>query len=47
MGLKKVRLNYMDTDSFYPLVETDDLYKDNSRYVEKCFDTSNTCRKKK
>ena len=36
----------MDTDSFYPLVETDNLYKDNSRYVEKWFDTSNTCRKK-
>ena len=40
-GVKKVTLNYMDTGSYYPLTETDDVYKDISEDIEKLLDTSN------
>ena len=37
----KVRLCYMDTDSFVMHIKTDDFYKDITRDVENRFDTSN------
>ena len=37
----KVKLCYMDTDSFVIYVETEDFYKDIANYVDKWFDTSN------
>ena len=37
----KIKLCYMDTDSFIIYVETDDFYKDISNDVNKWFDTSN------
>ena len=37
----KVKLCYMDTDSFVMLIKTDDFYKDISNDVDKWFDTSN------
>ena len=37
----KVKLCYMDTDSFVTYIETEDFYKDISNDVEKWFDTSN------
>ena len=36
----KVKLCYMDTDSFVIYVETEDLYKDIANVVDKWFDTS-------
>ena len=38
---EKVKLCYMDTDSFIVLIKTDDLYKDIAEDVENRFDTSN------
>ena len=35
------RLRYMDTDSFFTYIKTEDFYKDISDDVEKWFDTSN------
>ena len=32
---KKIKLNYMETDSYYPLKETDNVYKDIIADVEK------------
>ena len=37
----KVKLCYMDTDSFILQIQTDDFYEDISNDVDKCFDTSN------
>ena len=37
----RVRLCYMDTDSFIMSIKTNDFYSDISIYVEKRFDTSN------
>ena len=37
----KIKLCYMDTDSFIIYVETEDFYKDISNDVNKWFDTSN------
>ena len=37
----KVRLCYMDTDSFVMNIKTDDFYKDINNDVDKWFDTSN------
>ena len=37
----KIKLCYMDTDSFIIYVETDDFYKDTSNDIKKWFDTSN------
>ena len=37
----KVKLCYVDTDSFVIYLETDDFYKDIANDVEKRFDTSN------
>ena len=37
----KVELCYMDTDNFVYEIETEDLYRDISRYVDTRFDTSN------
>ena len=37
----KVKLCYMDTDSFAVMIETDDFFKDINNDVEKWFDTSN------
>ena len=36
----KVKLCYMDTDSFVYKIETEDFYRDNATDVEKRFDTS-------
>ena len=36
----KVKLCYMDTDSFVIYIETEDFYKDIAHDVEKWFDTS-------
>ena len=36
----KVKLCYMDTDSYIVHIETEDFYKDIADDVEKCFDTS-------
>ena len=36
----KIRLCYMDTDSFLPFIKTKDFYKDIADVVEKRFDTS-------
>ena len=36
----KVKLCYMDTDSFVYEIETKDFYKDIAKDVEKMFDTS-------
>ena len=36
----KVKLCYMDTDSFAMMIETDDFFKDINNDVEKWFDTS-------
>ena len=38
---KKVKLYYMDTDSFIVYIKTDDIYKDIAEDVETRFDTSN------
>ena len=38
---EKVKLCYMDTDSFIVLIKTDDIYKDIAEDVENRFDTSN------
>ena len=45
--VKNVDLNYMDTDNYYPLRETGDLYKDSSEYVEKWSDVSNCDEKRR
>ena len=37
----KVKLCYMDTDSFIAYIKTEDVYKDIAEDVEKRFDTSN------
>ena len=37
----KGKLYYMDTDSFFIHIETEDFYKDIANDVEKWFDTSN------
>ena len=37
----KVKLCYMDTDSFIINLETEDFYKDIANDVERWFDTSN------
>ena len=37
----KVKLCYMDTDSFVMLIKTEDFYKDISTDVDRWFDTSN------
>ena len=37
----KVKLCYMDTDSFVMMIETNDFFKDINNDVEKWFDTSN------
>ena len=34
----KVKLRYMDTDSFVYEIETEDFYRDIAKYVEKRFD---------
>ena len=40
----KVKLCYMDTDSFLMHVKTEDFYKDIAKEVKKKYDTSNyTC----
>ena len=38
---EKVKLCYMDTDSFVMMIETNDFFKDINNDVEKWFDTSN------
>ena len=38
---EKVKLCYMDTDSFVVLIKPDDIYKDIAEDVENRFDTSN------
>ena len=38
---EKVKLCYMDTDSFIAYIKTEDIYKDIAEDVEKRFDTSN------
>ena len=38
---KKVKLCYMDTDSFIVYIKTNDIYKDIAADVETRFDTSN------
>ena len=38
---EKIKLCYMDTDSFILYIKTDDIYKDTAEYVETRFDTSN------
>lgn len=45
--VKNVDLNYMNTDNYYPLRETGDLYKDSSEYVEKWSDISNCDQKRR
>ena len=37
---EKVKLCYMNTDSFIVYIKTDDIYKDNAEDVETRFDTS-------
>ena len=37
----KIKLCYMDTDSFVLLIKTDDVYKDISNDVNRWFDTLN------
>ena len=37
----RAKLTYMDADSFYIHIKTEDFYKDIANYVEKWFDTSN------
>ena len=37
----KIKLCYIDTDSFIMRIKTEDFYKDISADVDKCFDTSN------
>ena len=39
--IKKMKLCYMDTDSFIAYLKTDDIYKDIAEDVEIRFDTSN------
>ena len=39
--VEKVKLCYMDTDSFIVYIKTDDIYKDIAEDVETRFDTSN------
>ena len=39
--VEKVKLYYMDTDSFTLYIKSDDLYKDIAEDVETRFDTSN------
>ena len=38
---EKIKLCYMDTDSFILYIKTGDIYKDTAEYVETRFDTSN------
>ena len=38
---KKAKLCYMDPDSFFIYIKTEDFYKDITGFVEKRFDTSN------
>ena len=38
---EKVKLCYMDSDSFIVVIKTDDIYKDIAKDVESRFDTSN------
>ena len=38
----KVKLSYMDTDSFIVQIKTDDIYKDTAEDVGTTFDTSNS-----
>ena len=38
---EKVKLGYMDTDSFIVYIKTEDIYKDIAENVETRFDTSN------
>ena len=38
---EKVKLCYMDTDSFIVYIKTDDIYRDIAEDVETRFDTSN------
>ena len=38
---EKVKLCYMDTDSFIVYIKTEDIYKDIAEDVETRFDTSN------
>ena len=38
--VEKVKLYYMDTDSFIVYIKTDDIYKDIAEDVETRFDTS-------
>ena len=37
----KIKLCYLDTDSFIIYIKTEDFFEDISNYVEKWFDTSN------
>ena len=39
--VEKVKLYYIDTDSFTVYIKSDDLYKDIAEDVETRFDTSN------
>ena len=43
---EKIKLSYMDTDSFMVHVEIEDIYQDNSKDIKKRFDTS-TCELKR
>ena len=38
---EKVKLCYLDTDSFTVYIKADDIYKDTSEDIESRFDTSN------
>ena len=38
---EKIKLSYMDTDSFIVYIKTDDIYKDITEDLETRFDTSN------
>ena len=37
----KLKICYMDTDSFVTYIETEDFYKDIANNIDKRFDTSN------
>ena len=39
--VKKIKLSYMDIDSFIVYIKTDDIYKDITKDLETRFDTSN------
>ena len=41
MIMSKVKLCYMDANTFFVYVKTDDIYKDIAEDVETTFDTSN------